>query len=62
MVFKKFRKTGVVGKNRTTIENTAFYQNGPENSDVSAPFGCEKPKAVDTTGLFGCEGDFSLVP
>ena len=32
------------------------------DSDVSAPFGCEKPKAVDTTGLFGREGDFPLVP
>ena len=26
-------KTGVVGKNRTTLENTAFYQDTPENSD-----------------------------
>ena len=44
------------------MKNTAFYQLMPEDSDVSAPFGCEKPKAVDTTGLFGREGDFPLVP
>ena len=44
------------------IENTAFYPDAPENSDVSAPSGCENPKAVDTTGLFGRESDFPLVP
>ena len=32
------------------------------DSDVSEPIRREKPKAVDTTGLFGRESDFSLVP
>ena len=49
-------------ENHTTVENTVFYQDAPENSDVSAPFGCENPKAVDTTGLFGRESIFPLVP
>jgi len=33
MVFKKFSKTGYLAKKRTTLENTAFYQLLPENSD-----------------------------
>ena len=32
------------------------------DSDVSAPFGWEKPKAVDTAGLFGRESIFPLFP
>ena len=55
-------KPGNLVENRTILENAAFYQDTPENSDVSAPFGWEKPKAVDTTGLFGCESFFPLVP
>ena len=49
-------------ENPQDFENAAFYQDTPENSDVSAPFGCENPKAVDATGLFGREGDFPPVP
>ena len=62
MVLQSFRKDEHSRKNRITLENTAFYQLMPENSDVSAPFGCENPKAVDATGLFGREGDFPPVP
>ena len=36
------RKSGVFGKNRTTTESTAFYQDAPENSDVSAPHSAER--------------------
>ena len=56
-VFNGFRKvqrilTNLVGI-RTMIENTAFYPDAPENSDVSEPIRREKPESLETTGVSG---------
>ena len=43
----------ILAENHITIENTAFYQDAPENSDVSEPIGREKPESIETTGFSG---------
>ena len=53
-------KAGNLVENRTILENAAFYQDAPENSDVSSPFGWGNPNAVDTTGLLGVRAIFRL--